>query len=397
MDNLQIGIGFSKIINPEECAQEAALQARRLINADHADLVLCMTTVHYPPQQILPIIGQHLNPTKMMGCSTTSLILPESIESRGIAIIALRSKALRCGLGYIEKIDTLPPQQVGEELALHALQDYGKESRQFLLLFIDGKFQQFSNLLKGTQSILGNVFSIVGAGSCDNAQLTEHFQIHQTNASRNSVTGLLLGGLDGTAVTGCHGWRPLGKPRVVTHSTYNVIHTINNKTAFKLYEEYFGPEEAQTLFKSPVKGLAAFYPLGIYIQENNNYLLRNAIDIQTDGSIVCQGEVPEHSEIHIMIGNKEACQKAAIQAAKECKAKLLGRKIKLVIVLESATRLRLFGRSASDEIQMISHVFGKDIPLIGMYTQGEIFPFKFSHGIERAHLQNESIIILALT
>ncbi len=50
------------------------------------------------------------------------------------------------------------------------------------------------------------------------------------------------------------------------------------------------------------------YPLGLYLEESRQYLLRNIIDILEDGSIVCHEGIPQGAEVHLMISNKESCQ-----------------------------------------------------------------------------------------
>ena len=142
--------------------------------------------------------------------------------------------------------------------------------------------------------------------------------------------------------------------------------------------------------------MAILYPLGIYLPEDNEYLLRNAIDILDDGSIVCQGEVPEGSEVHIMLGNKESCKQAARKAALEARESLKGRDPQFVLIFESLARNKLLGRGAFQEIQLIKEILGNKTPLLGMYSYGEIAPFNSLQHIKKTHLQNASIVILAI-
>ena len=132
------------------------------------------------------------------------------------------------------------------------------------------------------------------------------------------------------------------------------------------------------------------------MEGSNEYLLRNAVDILPDGGIVCQGDVPEESEVHIMIGGKDACKQAAYEAAQEAYESLLGKEAQLVIVIESMSRLKLLGRMAIDEIYRIKEIFGGNVPIIGMYANGEISPFQTLEKVKKPHLQNESIVVLAI-
>ena len=86
------------------------------------------------------------------------------------------------------------------------------------------------------------------------------------------------------------------------------------------------------------------YPLGIYLEESRQYLLRNIIDILEDGSIVCHEGIPQGAEVHLMISNKDSCRNSAIEAAELVKASLGDRQAKLVLVFESLARHKILGR-----------------------------------------------------
>ncbi len=188
----------------------------------------------------------------------------------------------------------------------------------------------------------------------------------------------------------------MGKPRIIDKAEGNVIKIISGKKASSLYEEYFG-DEVKDLHSNQFDQMSILYPLGIFVEGSNEYLLRNAVDIKPDGSIVCQGDVPEGAEVHIMIGNKESCKQAAMDAAEDAKKGLLGKKPKLIIIFESMARLKLLGRMAFEEIENIRHVFGASVPIIGMYANGEISPFQTVEKFKKPYLLNESIVVLAIS
>ncbi len=112
--------------------------------------------------------------------------------------------------------------------------------------------------------------------------------------------------------------------------------------------------------------------------------------------MVCQGEIPQGAEVHLMIGNKDSCLLAAAQAAKEAKEALLGKTPELVLVFESAARQKLLGRNIFREIQAIKEVFGELVPVFGMYTYGEFAPIDTVARGSPCFLQSETINILAI-
>ena len=391
----QIGIGFSRDPDIEKAAAQAALEAKTSAQAQRIDFALLLSTIHYNPVKTLPIISKILNTKKLIGSSTAGIILSDSIETRGLAVLALSSPDIKFGIGSVANINPRDMHSSGTILAKNSVADFGKHGRQIFIFFTNGLLPNNSALLKGVQEVLGNVFPIVGAGSCDDFSFKETFQIFENRILKNSASGLILGGHVNVGVGGRHGWHPLGRPRVLTKVNNNIIVTIDGKMASSLYEEFFA-EEAQKLYSTQLARMAILYPLGIYIEESSEYLLRNAIDILPDGSIVCQGEVPEGARVHIMIGSKDSCKEAAKEAALEAHKNLLGKKANLIFVIESMARLKLLGRSAFNEIKEIKEVFGPDTPLIGMYAYGEICPFQSIEPIKKPYLQNESIVVLAI-
>jgi len=391
----QIGIGFSQKTDIEAAAKEAVSQSKESLNTDGIDVAIILSTVHYDPHQTIPVLRDILGEVKTIGCSTAGVILSGTIETRGIAVLTIHSDEIQFGIGAVESLNAQDIRQSGSLLAKNALANFGKHRRHAFMFFADGRLKNASTLLKGVQEILGNVFPILGAGSCDDFRFTDTFQIFQDSALTNAATGLIIGGQANISVACRHGWRPLGKPRIIDKAEGNIIKTINGKKASNLYREYFG-DETKDLYSGRFGQMSILYPLGIFIEGSSEYLLRNIVNILKDGSIVCQGDVPQGSEVHIMIGNKSSCKQAAIEAAEEAKKSLLGKKPKFVFIIESMARLKLLGRMAFEEIEHIKHIFGVNVPIIGMYANGEISPFQTVAKFKNPHLLNESIVILTI-
>ena len=391
-----IGIGFSHDFNTEKAAREAALEASAQLKSASADFILILSTAQHEPNAVIQNIYNLFQGSKIIGCSTAGIILNHAVITHGIAILAIASKDIKFGIGCARDITTANIQQKGSEMARKIISDFGQHRRQVCIFFIDGQIADGSRLLKGVQEIFGNVFPLVGAGSCDDFRFEQTFQVFQDRVLRHAALGVMMGGQVSVGISGYHGWRPLGKPRLINKVDGNVIRTIDGKKASSLYEEYF-EEEYENLHSTPLGQMSILYPLGIFVEGSREYLLRNAVNILDDGSIVCQGGVPENSVVHIMIGNKDSCKQAATQACEEAKQNLLGKKPQLIIIIESMARLKLLGRAAIQEIENIKKVFGTDVPIFGMYAHGEICPFQTVERIKKPYLQNESIVVLAIS
>lgn len=390
----KIGIGFSEHPHPETAAKDAGFLSKTQLDEDKIDFSLVLSTTHYSPHKTLPVLTKILNTSKLIGASTAGIILSDTVKTRGIAVITISSNEFDFGIGSVHELKHQDSFQAGSHLAKNTLNNFSPRGRHGFLFFTDPNILSYTQFLKGIQSIFGNILPIIGAGCSDNFRFQETFQLYQNEILNNSAVGILLGGHISIGLGSRHGWRPLGKPRFVDESDNNVIKTIDGKKASLIYKEFFS-HEADEFLSNRLSTLSLLYPLGVYVEGSQEYLLKNT-SILPDGSLISQGNVPVGSRIHVMIGNKDSCRQAAYEAALEAQKNLMDKEAKILLIIESMTRLKLLSRNAAHEVKKIKEVFGSSIPIIGMYSNGEVSPFQTLERIKSPLLQNESIIVTAL-
>lgn len=390
-----IGIGSSSLADPALAAKDAAAQAKNQLNAVTTQLVVIFTSMSHASPVILETITRILQPQKIIGSSTAGLLLSDKILTQGIAILAINSDDIQLNTALVPDIKDKDMRFLGFQMA-RDISTYKNPGRQVLTVFSDSGLVNGSLFSRGAKEVLGSTTPIVGAISSDSFQYKKSVQFFQNQMFSNYAVGLLIGGAITVAVGSRHGWKPLGKPRTINKASGCVINTIDGEPAARLYESYFG-EDIKGLKESRWGPMTTLYPIGVFLENERSYLLRNAIDILDDGSIVCQGEVPEGAEMHLMIGSKDSCKQAALDAALEVRDGLSGHQAKLILIIESMTRYKMLGRSAIQEIQIIKDVLGYTTPMIGMYSAGEIAPFQSSDNSRTTQLQNESIVIIAIS
>jgi hypothetical protein len=186
----------------------------------------------------------------------------------------------------------------------------------------------------------------------------------------------------------------------VTKSEGSVVHELDGRPALSIYEDYFG-EKAGDLRKEPLARMAITYPLGIKLPGMEEYLIRDPITVDEKGAITCAAEIPEGSEIRLMIGSKEK----AVEAAEDAARKLVrdfeqaGTRPKLVLMFNCIAREKLFAQKANDEIQAVMRIIGEDVPLLGFYTYGEQAPIGGEvHDLEKCspRFYNETVVMFAI-
>ena len=389
-----IGIGFSQEQNTLHAAREAALQAKAQIKQQTIDLAIVFTTTHYSPLETLKTVSQTLNQAKILGCSTAGIVLAQGIYLRGVAVAVISSQEIQFGIGYTDNLTDSNAQAAGTELGKTMIGNLGSHQRQALLFFSDGLLQNNSDMVKGIQQIFGNVFPLIGAGSSDNFEFKETFQYFKDKSLKRSAVSVLIGGQIRIGLGSHHGWKPLGKPRLANKTNHNVLKLIDNKKASSIYEEYLKLSLKE--LQSDVKKTVLRYPLGIYLEHEKEYLLRPVVEIADDGSLTCQGEIPENSEVHIMISNKEFCRQATREAIRQVQNALLGKNPQMIMIFESFLRQKILGRDAFKEIEFIKDRLGSMTAIIGMYSYGETAPLGSLNHSGNTYLQHGTITILGI-
>jgi len=390
-----IGVGTSREKDSFRAAREAAVLAKAALKQENIDLAFIFSSIQYNPENIIKGARQIMPAAKIIGCSGSSIIMSGTAEEFGLAILAIKSDSLKFGLGYSSNISEKVVRAAGQELAKMSLSNLKSINRDIFIMFTDGLIKNSSELILGVEDVLGRSFPLIGAASSDNFKFSETYQYYQNNVFTNACVGILLGSSSGFGFGIKHGWKPIGKPREVTSSEANVIKKIDNEPAINMYRDYFG-KEAQELQKTKLSRLAILYPMGLNIPGEDEFILRNVIEVTDEGFLVCQGEVPKGSEINLMLGSKDFCIQAARDAALEAKKGLKDKPASLIIIFDSAARKKLLGRSASSEINAVRDVFGRNVPVSGFYSYGEIAPLKAAGHRGTSYMHNETISVLAI-
>ncbi len=392
---MNISFGFSENKNPLQAANEATRQAIIGLDTYHADLALIFTSAEFAQEAILKIINNLLGEIPITGCSSLGIITNKGIFRYGLAIILINlSPQMFFNIASVKDISQKNPLDCGRELGDKLLYGCKDVNRDLSIIFSDGLIADATSLINGIQESLGRSFPLLGASASDNFTFSKTFQYYNHEVLSDSCCGLLLGGKMNFGFGIKHGWQPLGKIRQITKSYGNIIEEIDGQPAVKLYEDYLA-KDLLALTKE-LQRISIYYPIGVYLQGEKEYLLRNVKSIKNDGSLVTQGDVPQDSKIRLMISTKESCLAAATAACQEAKNNLRTQKAKLVMIFDSASRFSLLGKQHQKELEIIKSTFGENTPLVGIYTYGEQAPLKAINYLGRAYFHNQSINVLAI-
>jgi hypothetical protein len=392
---MSIGIGLSTEKDSFLATKDAVQQAIRNIRQVDIDVAVVFSSVEFAHARTIKTINSLLGPVPVIGCTSAAVISNAGIFKHGIAVMLLSfPEGVHFSTAAVKEINSKNAFTAGAELGERLNSGLRDIPRRLAIIFSDGLMEDGSGFIYGIQNKLEENFPIVGASASDNLRFLRTLIYCYQELANNAACGILWGGRLNFGLGIKHGWKPLGKPRQVTKAEGNIVYEIDGVYAAKLYEDYLACDVAQ--LKKELKRVSIFYPIGVYLPGEEEYLVRNILSIRNDGALVCQGNVPSDSRIRLMIGTKESCLDAAKEAADEAKNGLPEGKAEFVFVFDSISRYILLGRDIVKELQILKNEFGNDTPLLGFYTYGEQGPLSAINYRGKTYSHNQTITLLAI-
>lgn len=395
---IQAGVGLSKNRDSRQAGYEAGKIAAEKLDGGKPDFVIAFASVNFNQTELVRGIREATGKAPLIGCSAAGEITNDGPSQKSVGVMAVKSDqiAFTPGLGRDVKAGARAAgQAVGREVKANA----PKPFRAFMML-PDVLTGNGADIVRGALDILGEHFPVIGGAPGDDFLFEKTYEYRDDEVVSGAVAGVGLSGNFSMGAGVRHGWLPIGLPMKVTKSSGSVVHELDSRPAVSIYEDYFG-EKAEELKKEPLARMAITYPLGIKVPELDEYLIRDPITVDEKGAITCAAEIPEGSEIRLMIGSKEK----AVEAAEDAARKLMndfaadGAKPKLLLMFNCIAREKLFAQKAHDEIKAVMEIIGRDVPLLGFYTYGEQAPL--GGEIRRtekisSRFYNETVVLFAV-
>ncbi|MEW6101910.1 MAG: FIST N-terminal domain-containing protein [Candidatus Omnitrophota bacterium] len=398
---MNISVGISTGQDPLAAAKEAAKQAKKNCSGK-VDFAFVFSSVDFAKSNVLKTISDSLEGLPLLGSSSQAIISSLGVFDHGIIIMLVGlPQGAYFNIACVKNIKQKTPRAAGEELGEKLLYAFKQLPRELAIVLSDGHIDDVSSLVFGLQEKLGLSFPLAGGCASDALNLSRTYIYYNDELLTDASVALLLGGKLNYSMSSKHGWKPLGKPRMVTLSKGNIVAEIDGEPAIRLYQQYLASETAE--LKADLKRISMLYPLGIYVPEEEEYLIRNVISIEEKGILHFHGDVPQGSTVRLMIGTKESCFEASRQTAQELKDNLFrssqtgqGERKKFILVFNSISRYVLLKRDADRDVRIIKETLEQDIPLIGLYTYGEHASLHSINYLGKAYFHNQTITVLGI-
>ena len=396
--SLQVSVGINEGDDAHAVGANACQDAFSKLGSPDADLAIVFSSVKYDQEKMLAGVRSVSKNALLVGSSTAGEITTQGPSRKSsVAVMLIKSPEIKFYAAAGENIKD-GAREAGKVVAEEVKKMAGGTLNAFMML-PDVLVGNGADIVRGVLDSLGEHFPVVGGASGDDFKFEKTYQYLNDKVYSGAVIGLGLVGNFKIGIGVKHGWLPVGIPMKVTKSEGAVLHELDGKPAINIYRDYFGAEEAKKLQQETLAKLAITYPLGMTVAGSDEMLIRDPITVNEQGSITCAAEIPEGSEIRLMVGSREEAVKVAKEAAEKAVEQLEGTVPKAVIIFNCIARSKLFGERSGEEITAIQEVVGAETPLIGFYTYGEQAPLGGEvRNIEKCNsaFHNETVVICVL-
>ena len=370
-------MGISNVKESYQAGHDACIGAMQHMGNGKPDFLFVFSSISFDQKEVIRAVQEASDRTPLIGCTDAGEITAEGPSQKSVAVMAIQSDCITFthGLGGDIKQDARAAGAAFAKDIVTRSSAAGSSPLRTLVMLPDVLAGNGADIVRGALDVLGPHFPLVGGAAGDDFLFQKTYQYRDEEVATGTVAGAGLSGSFTMGVGVRHGWIPIGIPMRVTKSHGAVVEELDHRPAVSIYQDYFG-EKADDLKKEPLARMAITYPLGIKVPELDEYLIRDPITVDDNGAITCAAEIPEGSEIRLMIGSKERAIEAAEDAARNL-MKAFERdktKPKLLLMFNCIAREKLFAQKAKDEIRAVMDIIGTDVPLLGFYTYGEVAP-----------------------
>ena len=379
-----IGTGISTRLDSFMAGKEAALSSYYQIGRSDPSIIITFISAIFDQEVVIKGIHSVIRDIPLLGCSSAGSISIHGSHKDSVAVFIISSNSIEfsCGIGYdISKNSRLAGSKAAKQASSHA-----HNIKQAYIMLSDSLAGNNTDVLRGSQEILGTRFPIIGGGAA--------YQYINNEIFTDSAVGVLVSGDIRLGIGKSIGWQPIGKPHKVTKAKLNIIKEIDKKIAVELYEEYF-EKSFEEIKNEGIAKLGINYPIGIRLaNKDREYFTRVPLGIEESGSLMLNADIREGEDISLMIGDKDLVLESARKASLEALNDIKNAKIKFALVFSDIARLLLLRKDADKEIDMVKEVIGRNIPILGCYTSGEYAPFDTAELKGQCHFNNHSISVV---
>lgn len=249
----------------------------------------------------------------------------------------------------------------------HILALFGEDdlSGKTMFVLVDGLSRSIARLVESLFNTLGLEPNYIGGGAGSLSFRQSPCVLCNQGLLQDAAVLALA---DCASTVGvAHGWTPVSEAFKVTKANANTVQELNWQPAFEMYRLVVEKHSGRSFDTESFFDLAKSYPLGIATLDAE-MIVRDPIIVH-EQSLVCVGEVPEGSHVHIMHGNVQSLVQGATTARERALSGSAGQaEASFVFFVDCISRVLFLESEFDQELNRVQC----GLPLVGALTLGEI-------------------------
>lgn len=375
---LNVSIGSAQALNGREAGLQAAHQALNKLGSASASFGFIIASHQYQAREVISGVSGLLGDTPVIGFSSPAGLTSEGLRPNSV-VVALLAGDFQAETQWMPTY-AQSTRETGAKLA----KQLSEKDNRALIFFADG----FNGDADQLCAAFSNSLPLAGALSAGDLHTGHSYQLAGPQTGSGALAGAFLRGNIRVGIGAAHGWNPVGSQFRVTRSRGFWLRTLDGRPASETYAQLFGYPAREWAFP-PLSHLARLYPLGI--DQGENMVVRSPIRVEADGSFRMNAPVRDGVDAYLLVGSRASCEKAAHQAAQQALQQLQGSKPAFALILVDLAWEMLLKSHPGSEITAVQEILGKDIPIAGGYTLGQVVPGKDSN---QPQLLNQHIVVI---
>ena len=381
------GVGHSRDGESELAGREAVRMALAGHTPTVEDLVVLFTSVDYDVKALYAAAAAEAAPAGVFGCTSMGGFTHAEQVPSGCVAALLAADDSSFGVCHLERDDD-DIAGSARRAAQEARERAGDQHpNSVLLLLTGGMTPDQREIARGAYEVTTAMIPFVGGAAADNLTWDDTHTFGDGRVLVNGIVAVWINSARPMSVSVDHGWRPAGKPMLVTRADGTVVHELDGTPALEAYlaEQGGDLDGSDVEFFRKVMGS----PVGLPNARGRYDVRQLHAYLPEGGGINFNVGISEQSILQVMSTDGESLVEGARRAAQDALAQLTG-KARLAIVFSCGSRVPLLGDRVRDEIVAISSALN-GVPVCGFYTYGEFARTPGSSGVH-----NSSVAVLAL-
>lgn len=378
---LKASTGYAQALNGREAGLQATHQALNRLGSGTPGFGFVIASHQYQAREVVSGVSALLGDTPMIGFSSSVCLAGDGLHANSVLVGLLAGDMqaeTRWMPGYAQS-----GRETGAQLST---QIAGQTDTRGLFFFADGFNGDADQLCN---ALAAGSIPLAGGLSSGDMHTGQSYQIAGPQNGTGALAVAFLRGNLRVGVGAAHGWNPIGSQFRVTRSRGFWLRTLDGRPASETYAQLFGYPAREWAFP-PLSQLARLYPLGV--EQGDQLVIRAPIRVEADGSFRMNAPVRDGVDAYLLVGSRNSCENAAQQAAQQALQQLDGAKPVFAFVLVDIAWEMLLKSHPGAEIFAVQDILGKEVPLAGGYTLGQVIPGKDAGPPQ---LLNQHIVVVA--